>query len=417
MHPYAGPRRPARVAFISVHGCPVARLGERETGGMNVYLLQVAKALGRQGVAVDVFTRCHDPNDPRIVPLGPGARVIHLKAGPYNEPKEGLYRYLPQFLNNLLSFAQAEGLDYQVVHSHYWLSGWVGLFLSRQWGVPHATTFHTLAEVKQRAQVGNREPQMRAYWEREIMASAGLVLAFSDHERDAMAQWYQVPRDRIRVLPAGVDTDLFKPHDDPEACKRALGLDGKRVLLYVGRIEPIKGVDVLLRAVAQLEPRDDVQLVIVGGKQRGDREVGRLRRLAQRLELGDAVRFVGTVRQEELACYYSSAEALVLPSHYESFGLVALEAMASGTPVVASRVGGLPTFVRDGETGYLIPWRCPEGFTERLEVILHNEWLRECLGRAGRRRALEMSWNRVAERLQGLYLDLVEEPWIAAAGG
>ena len=410
-----GARRPLRrVAFISMHGCPVARLGERETGGMNVFLLQTAIELGKRGLAVDVYTRCHDPEDPQIVELGPNSRVIHVRAGPYFEEKESLYWYLPQFTRNAARFASSEGLEYQIVHSHYWLSGRAGMFLANQWNAPHVANFHTLATVKQQAYVGGWEPEMRAGVERKVMGAADLILAYSDHERDAMTRLYGAAQGCADVLPAGVDTQLFRPMDR-EACKRELGLEGKKVVLYVGRVEPIKGLDLLLQAAAAIEDRRGLRLVMVGGKD-GEPEVGRLKQRAQEMGLADVAWFVGSVKQDRLPVFYNAAEALVLPSYYESFGLVALEALACGTPVVASRVGGLPTFVRDGETGYLIPWRSPDAFADRLEVLLRHPALRDSLGRAGRQKALSLGWDKLAERLEEKYALLAAPPLAAAVG-
>lgn len=403
-----------RVAFMSMHGCPVARLGERETGGMNVFLLQTAKELGKRGVGVDVYTRYHDPSDPQVIELGPNSRVIHVRAGPYFEEKESLYWYLPQFIRNVMCFAGAEELDYQLVHSHYWLSGRAGMFLAKRWNVPHVASFHTLANLKQQAYVGAPEPEMRAGAERKIMEAADLILAYSDHERDAMARLYDVARPRIEVLPAGVDTDVFRPMDRDD-CKRELGLEGKKVVLYVGRVEPIKGLDLLLNAVTSMEDRKNLKLVMVGGKE-GEPEVARLKARIQELGLAETVWFVGPVKQDRLPVFYNAAEALVLPSHYESFGLVALEALACGTPVVASRVGGLPTFLKDGETGYLVPWRSPDSFADRLEVLLTHPALRESMGRAGRQKALSLGWDRLAERLEGKYSRLLSPLLTAAAG-
>jgi D-inositol-3-phosphate glycosyltransferase len=403
-----------RVAFISMHGCPVARLGERETGGMNVFLLQTAKELGKRGLSVDVYTRYHDPSDPQVIELGPNSRVIHVRAGLYFEEKESLYWYLPQFIRNVMCYSSAEQLEYHLVHSHYWLSGRAGMFLAKRWNVPHVASFHTLASLKQQAYVGAPEPEMRAGAERKVMEAADLILAYSDHERDAMARLYGVARPRIEVLPAGVDTDVFRPMDR-EACKRELGLEGKKVVLYVGRVEPIKGLDLLLNAVTSMGDRRDLKLVMVGGKE-GEPEVVRLKSRIQELGLAEMVWFVGPVKQERLPVFYNAAEALVLPSHYESFGLVALESLACGTPVVASRVGGLPTFLKDGETGYLVPWRSPDSFADRLEVLLTHPALRESMGRAGRQKALSLGWDRLAERLEGKYSRLLS-PLLSAAAG
>ena len=394
-----------RVAIISVHGCPMARLGSRDTGGMNVYIRQVAQQLSDRGVYVDVYTRDHEPDDPQVVDLAERARVIHVRAGDHSSQKEELPAYLPEFLCGLLDYTRKHRLSYDAIHSHYWLSGRVGSVLARHWRAPHVATFHTLAEVKLRARVGESEPEARASGERRVIASADRVVVFSEHEREAITRLYDADRDHIEIIPCGVDVDRFRPMDSEEA-KSGLGLQGSRVVLFVGRIEPLKGIDILLKAVAQLEQPEAVKALIVGGESEGDMEVERLKALAAELGLSSQVSFPGRVEQQELPAYYSAADVCVVPSWYESFGLVALESMACGTPVVASRVGGLPTIVKDGVTGYLVPWRCPEPFADRLDILLNNATINRTMGEAARNRALTMGWSAVAESLLSLYSTL-----------
>lgn len=404
-----------RLALLSFHGCPVARLGEKDTGGMNVYVLQVAKEFARRGNKVDVFTRCHDPRDPQIVNLVDGARVVHLKAGPLSETKETLYQYIPEFLNNLLAFQRSEETSYDLIHSHYWLSGRVGMALSQNWKVPHVTTFHTLAKTKLQARAGESESDLRVAVERRVMDSADAIIVSTDQERDDLARLYQTSPHKVRVIPAGVDLGLFRPLDKTHA-RKELGLSEKKVILYVGRIEPLKGLDILLNATAMLEDTSDTRLLIVGGKPGQDKELGRLKSLAAQLGIADIVTFTGALSQTELPKYYSAADVFVLPSYSESFGLVALEAMACGTPVVVSRVGGLKTFVKDGETGYLIPWRCPEPFAQRIEVLLTNPPLREMMGKAAAAKAQQMSWGGVADSMLEFYSCLLDDTWESVTG-
>ena len=404
-----------RLALLSFHGCPVARLGEKDTGGMNVYVLQMAQELARRGNKVDVYTRCHDPDDPQIVELGDGARVVHLRAGAYDDTKESLYQFIPEFIGNLCEFQRYEGIRYDLVHSHYWLSGRVGMFLSRKWNVPHVATFHTLAKTKLRARAGERESELRASTESRVMNGADAVVVSTEQEKDDIARLYGARRDKVQVISAGVDLDLFTPMQKDQA-RQSIGVTEKKVVLYVGRIEPLKGLDILLNAVASLEDKTDTRLLVVGGRPGHDDELARLKSLAARLGIVDMVTFTGAVRQTELPKYYGAADVFVLPSHYESFGLAALEAMACGVPVVASRVGGLKTFVKDGKTGYLIPWRCPEPFAQRLSILLANPALRESMGKAARTEALGRSWSGVANELLDFYSYLMGEPWESVAG-
>jgi D-inositol-3-phosphate glycosyltransferase len=404
-----------RLALLSFHGCPVARLGEKDTGGMNVYVLQLAREFGRRGHQVEVYTRCHDPKDPQIVELGGGARVVHLKAGPYFMNKEGLYEHIPEFLGNLCSYQRSNGLSYDLIHSHYWLSGRAGIVLSRRWGVPHVATFHTLAKTKLRARPGERESALRVSTEKRVMGRSDAVVVSTIYEKEDLVGLYGMPPHKVQVIPAGVDLELFQPIDKAQA-RGALGLSEKRVILYVGRIEPLKGLDILLKAVARLEDRADTRLLIVGGRHGEDAELERLKTIAAQLGIADMVSFTGAVKQTLLPNYYSAADVFVLPSYYESFGLVALEAMACGTPVVVSRVGGLKSFIRDGETGYLIPWRCPEPFTQRLDMLLSNPALRETMGKAARAKAQQMSWSVVADRMLDFYASVMGEAVGSAVG-
>jgi len=403
------------VAMLSVHGCPSARLGEKDTGGMNVYIKQIAQELGRLGNRIDVFTRYHDPNDPQVIELGDNARVIHLKAGPYYETKTSLHRYIPEFLDNLTLFQQSEGIVYDVVHSHYWLSGSAGAELGRRWGVPHVITFHTLARAKRRARAGEKEPDIRVSTESRVMSEVDVIIASTEEERRDINRLYNIPPHKVEVVPAGVDLDAFRSIGKADA-RKVLGLTEDRIVLSVGRIEPLKGLDILIGAVAKLENRRSTRLVIVGGAPGRDQEMDRLKSLTADLEIQDMVTFTGAVRQSELPTYLSAADVFVIPSYHESFGLAALEAMACGVPVVAARVGGLKTFIANGATGYLVPWHCSEPYTERLDVLLANPALRESMGRAARAKAETMGWSRVAKGIVGVYADLLGATLENAAG-
>ena len=404
-----------RLAILSFHGCPVARLGEKDTGGMNVYVLQLTREFARKGIEVDVFTRYHDPDDPKIVELEDGARVIHLKAGSYEAAKEDLFDYIPEFLSELYSFQKTEGTTYDLVHSHYWLSGRVGMTLSRTWNVPHVATFHTLAQTKLRARVGEREPARRSKVESLVMRDADAIIVSTEEEKQDAVRLYDAHPQKIKVIPAGVNLDTFKPVNQSIARQR-VGIHEKQVILYVGRIEPLKGIDVLLEAAALLDRSDDIRVLIVGGSPGNDAELGRLKALTTELGIESMVTFTGAIKQNKLPDYYSAADVFVLPSHSESFGLAALEAMACGTPVVVSRVGGLKTFIDNGETGYLVPWRCPEPFVQRLEMLLANPLLREAMGRAARAKALQMGWGHAADRILGFYSSLLRDTLESAAG-
>ncbi|MCZ2111507.1 MAG: glycosyltransferase [Dehalococcoidia bacterium] len=391
-----------RIVQISAHTSPLAPLGGRETGGMNVYVRELSHELARLGYDVDMVTR-QDGTGPDIEELAPHLRILRIEAGPAAPlEKEELAAYLPAFATNLIAAMPADGYD--IVHSHYWQSAVAGHQLAETTGAPHVVMFHTLGEVKNRARVSEREPVTRIQSERTIASTAAAIVTASEHEKTLLETYYDADPARMHTVPCGVDLDLFQPADRL-ASRRELGLDpATPVILWVGRLEKLKGVDILINAVAQLDDRD-VTLLIVGGDQRSVPLKSEL--LAQALDAGleTNVRFEGAVPHERLPLYYSAADVCVVPSYYESFGLVAVEAMACGTPVVASRVGGLVSTVTDGVNGYLIPWRCPEPFAEKLEVLLHNPELRANFGRAARKSVERFRWRRIALEIAALYDD------------
>ncbi len=395
----------AHVALISFHTCPLASPGEGKAGGMNVYVRELSRCFSSMGVKVDLYTRSHSDHESEVDQVDENVRVIHLGGGPIDAPLSSYSRYLPDFLDNVLDFIDRNSLHYDVVHSHYWLSAWVGQRVSKARDMVHCTTFHTLAQLKVQAKAGESESSMRFDVERESMASADMVVASSPHEREAMVRFYDAPRERIQVVPCGVDLSLFRPLDIGESRKK-LGLNGEKVIIYVGRVEPIKGLDLLLRSTAMMEGREALKVLIVGGNLAQEEEVQKLKDLADELGIANITEFIGIVDQKHLPMYYSAADVCVVPSHYESFGLAALESLACGTPVVATRVGGLPAVVQHGRNGYLMPWRCPEPFANSMEVILYSEGLQRSMSVEARKRAEGMGWENVARETLQLY-DLV----------
>jgi len=416
-----GGARVRRVAMLSLHTSPLAPLGRNETGGMNVYVRAVAAELGRLGVAVDVYTRRDDAAEPEVREFAPGARLIQVHAGP-DAPieKDEMVAHTAAFARGVAEFAQRQRAEPDLLHAHYWLSAVAGETLARRWGVPHVAMFHTLAEVKLRARASEHETPARLDGERRLVHTVDRIVAATDHERRLLRQIYHVPPQRVEVIPLGVDLVRFQPRDRA-AARAELGIArDARVLLAIGRIQPLKGLDILVRALAEMTDRSRVQLLIIGGDERAAPEVARLRGIAESVGVSDFVRFVGAVPHEVLPAYYNAADLVVVPSFYESFGLVAVEAMASGVPVVASRVGGLASTVAGGRTGYLVPWRCPEPFAEKIELLLRNEPLRAALGAAGVTHMRGYSWSAVARRLRALYAELLERaeaPAVGAAGG
>ncbi|HLF72386.1 MAG TPA: glycosyltransferase [Dehalococcoidia bacterium] len=395
---------PLRIAVISAHTSPLSRPGGNKTGGLNVYVLELAHQLAARGCAVDIFSRLTSNDTPEVTQLAPGVRAVHLRTGPARSlSPERTYEHVDAFSDALIDFARRDGVRYDVIHSHYWLSGLAGMRLKQAWGIPHIAMFHTLGEVKNRASPSENETDLRISSEAAVIADADRVVCATDQERSLVRQLYAADDAKISVIPLGVDMERFQP-TDKDVARASLGLaEGQRIVLFVGRIEPLKGVDILINAAAMLESDVDCSVLIVGGDESSTSQVASLRDLARERGIEGRVSFVGAVDHETLPLYYNAADVCVVPSHYESFGLVAVEAMASGVPVVASRVGGLTGTVRDGETGYLIPWLCPEPFAERIELLLENEPLRRNLGEAARDAVGRYRWENVATSVLDLY--------------
>ncbi len=402
---------PLRIAMISYHTCPLAVLGGKHTGGMNVYVRELSRALGALGVHVDVFTRSEDAHVPTILhELGYGQRVVHIPAGPHHPLPKSLWpRYVPEFIRTVQQTVQAHGWRYHLVHSHYWLSGWAARELVQAWKVPWVHMYHTLAELKPPVYQQEEDGQ-RSAMERTIAQRADLLICATPAEQMFLHWRYGVPLDRLAVVPPGVDLSRFYPIPKDEA-RAFVGLPSEqRVLLYVGRFDPIKGLDVLLEAVARLKDRGILEgpgttLILIGGAldTPKNEDLVRLKALRDAKGLQDLVTFVGPRSQETLPYYYSAADVVVLPSHYESFGLVVLEAMACGRPVVASHVGGLLSLVRHGETGFLVPPQDPDALAGYLCLLLEDERLRERMGRCGVRHARRYHWERIARRILRRY--------------
>jgi len=395
-----------RVAMLSVHTSPLAQPGAGDGGGMNVYVRSLASNLARAGVPCDVLTRAEHAEQPPVVEVEPGFRVVHLAAGPVAPvPKGELPELVEPFVDAALAFFASEGERYDVLHANYWISGAVGHRLKHDLDLPLVATFHTLDRVKAEAGVGD-DPETRARVEGEIVNCADLMVAATDEERGQLVTLYGAEPDRVEVVPPGVDHHVFAPGDRAEA-RRALRLDpGARVLLYVGRIQPLKGADLAVRCLAELDP--DVTLLVVGGPSgtEGEAEVLGLRRLVSDLGLESRVRFVPPQTHERLAVYYQAADVCLVPSRTESFGLVALEAAACGTPVVAADVGGLGSVVADGDTGFLVDGRAALDYAVPVDMLLSDDELAREMSAAALARSSRYMWSIAAARLRRLYGDL-----------
>lgn len=394
-----------RIAFICYHTCPLNAPGEGKSGGMNVYVSELAQALSAIGLEIDIFTRSHGTHD-QIEQLNDSTRVIHLTDGSLEEEPSALINSAPTFTKKLMKFVESTDIQYQIIHSHYWLSASIGRALAGHLKIPHVTTFHTLAKLKMQSGIGGTEPPARILAEESLIQTAEHIIAFSQNEKDAIVNFYGGRPQNVTTLPCGVDLSLFRPLEQKESLKQ-LDLSDHNVILCVGRLESLKGIDVLINSTSHINSPKPLKVIIVGGDSDITYRQNYLQSLVEKLHLSHVVRFEGRIPHDLLPVYYNAADVCVVPSQYESFGLVALEAMACGTPVIASRVGGLPTIIKHGSTGYLKSWRCPETFATSVEMIIKNPNLQTTMGKNARLRAESMSWSNLANNIYEVYNSMV----------
>jgi len=390
-----------KIAMFSVHSCPLGKLGGENTGGMSVYIRELAFELGKRGHLVDVYTRAHEPVHEQIAKLGKNVRLIHLKAGQEEEiDKLAIYPHLAAFACEVENFRRHNGIHYDLIHSHYWLSGWVGQRIQRWWNIPHITMLHTLGAVKNAIGIGRSEPDLRINSEKALIKDCQRIIAPSKREKEYLIHYYDASPETISIIPCGVNLELFRSLEK-EIARSHLGLDGERIILFVGRIDPIKGIDKLLMAMTYLEKRQRLRLVVIGGDEYCRDEVERLKGLSQSLQIHDSVTFLGLVKQEKLPYFYSAADLCVFPSYYESFGLVAIESLACGTPVVATKVGAIESVIRQGETGYVVIDNAPHRLADKIALLLSvpkAEAISTIRGSVTR-----FSWSNIAEAMVNEY--------------
>ena len=404
---------PRRIATLSVHTSPLEQPGTGDAGGMNVYIVEVSKRLAKLGVEVEIFTRATDSSLPPVVEMAPGVRVRHITAGPFEGlSKEELPSQLCAFTNGVLRAEAAHPPGYyDLIHSHYWMSGQVGWLARERWGVPHVHTPHTLAKVKNRLiAAGDRpEPKARVIGEEQVVAESDRLVANTRFEAQDLASYYDADPTKLAVVQPGVDLDRFRP-GPADAARARLGLPARgQIVSFVGRIQPLKAPDVLISALASLRS-EDVTLVICGGPSgSGLERPTALIELAESLGVAGSVRFLPPKTGPALADLYRASDLVAVPSHNESFGLVALEAQACGTPVVAAAVGGLVTAVQDGVSGVLVDGHDPHDWAHVLAKLLHSPNRRLQLSVGAVRHANNFSWDRTAGGLLRVYREAVTE--------
>ncbi|MGB3496176.1 MAG: glycosyltransferase family 1 protein [Elainellaceae cyanobacterium] len=408
------------LALISVHGDPAIDIGKEEAGGQNVYVRQVGESLAKLGWQIDMFTRQTNSNQSSIVEHSCNCRTIRLAAGPKDfVPRDNIFDYLPEFVYELTKFQQRSGFRYGLVHTNYWLSSWVGMELKRrQPSLQQVHTYHSLGAVKY-SNVDHIPAiaNTRLDIEKRCLETAEKIIATSPQEQEHM-QTLVSTKGNIDTIPCGTDIQRFGSIRQDEA-RALLGIDSDaKVIFYIGRFDPRKGIETLVRAMGQSTLRDDtapLHLIIGGGSRPGQSdglERQRIESIVAELDLHAITHFPGRISDETLPAYYAASDVCVVPSHYEPFGLVAIEAMASGTPVVASDVGGLQFTVESGKTGLLAPPRDEAAFAAAIDQILANPEWRNQLGQAARKRVeARFSWHGVATQLDDLYSELIESSY------
>lgn len=407
------PSLPQRIAMISMHTSPLEQPGIGDAGGMNVYVLRTCEELARRGVQVDVFTRATRSSVGEIIQVSDNFRVINIVAGPYEGlEKADLATQMPAFAGGVLEFVRKQGIEYDLIHSHYWLSGQVGWLLSDLWRVPFVHTAHTLAAVKNLhlAAGDTPEPESRRICEQQIVDNACRIIVNTEAEAQQLVDLHDADRSRIDVVPPGVDVELYSPGSGraTERARRELGIPlHTKVILFVGRLQRLKGPQVLLRGVGELmrrEPGTDLRVIICGGLSgTGMNAPDEFTNLAVEEGIDHLVRFMAPRPPQDLANLYQAADLVAVPSYNETFGLVAMEAQATGTPVVAANVGGLSIAVADGVSGLLVDGHEPAAWADALGRLVDDDELRIKLAEHAREHALEFSWQKTVDRLADVY--------------
>jgi len=391
--------------MLSAHSCPVGKLGTKDTGGMSVYIRELAYELGKQGHLVDVYTRVHDPKDRQIYELNQNARLIHLRAGEDEEiHKSAVYSHLPDFVGNLENFRRQNDLQYDLIFSHYWLSALAGAYLQQQWHVPHITMFHTLGVVKNAFKEGaylaldEDELRLRIETERDLLRKCHHIISPTEREKEELIRHYDASSEKISVVPCGVNLKQFKVLDKTQA-RQYLGFGDDKIILFVGRIDPLKGIDKLIKALPYLRNIQGLRLLVIGGGEHSQHEIEQLRKLACNLKIENSVAFLDLVKHEQLPYFYSAADVCVVPSYYESFGLVALESLACGTPVVATDVGDFKNIIREGETGHVVRDNIPHRLADKIALLLSRPSTDKKSAQLIRATVSKFSWSNIAEAI------------------
>ena len=385
-----------KIAMFSIHSSPIGELGTRDTGGMSVYIRELAQELGKHGHRVDIYTRHNHNNPTTIIDLEDHVRLIHLNIGEDGQvPKTDMYPLLENYFETLEKFRKADDCQYDLIHSHYWLSGRLGNWAQDLWNIPHILMFHTLGAIKNLTGVGLPEPELRISNEKKLARSCHRILVATKREKELLIDHYDAFPEKIGVVPCGVNLNLFHPVDRSLARKQLGFKQDESMILYVGRFEPLKGLERLLEAVIHLKDYR-IRLVIIGGDDPESTETQDLIKLSEKWGIQEKVTFEGRIAQKHLPPYYSAADVLVVPSHYESFGLVGLESLACGTPVVSTKVGVLDHLLQDGINGSIVSNGTPKALASSIEAFINGTSSKDLSIETIRQSIENYSWSNVA---------------------
>ena len=393
------------IAILSLHSSPFGDLGTSDTGGMSVYIRETARHLAKWGHSVDIFTRRSRPEQPAVIEVDSRLRLVHLSTGPAEPiPKLSLYELQGDFIRALENFRNDYQPDYNLVHSHYWLSACIGQTLCRRLSRPHLVTFHTLAAVKDRTGVAAPEPELRVVSEKRLAIECDRVLVATRREKEFTTRYCGAPDQKIGVISGGVNLDLFQPLDRIQARQQLKIKPDETVMLYVGRFDAMKGIDRIVESLSALNGAQPIRLILVGGDGSGSAAQKQIRAQAVRLGVEQAVRFAGRVEQQTMPFYYSAANVVAVASHYESFGLVALEALACGTPVVATRVGAMEQLI-NRNNGCLIDRPSPQEIARGITRCVSDSFRQKTSVSDIRSSVAAYDWSKTAVGLQDEYLN------------
>ncbi len=393
--------------MLSIHSSPIGALGTQDTGGMSVYVRETAKELGIKGHLVDIFTQHNAGNQEPVIHLYDNVRLIRLAGGTHqNIDKSSLYEVLPKLLNELKSFRIKENIAYDIIHSHYWLSGVLGLELQSSWNANHLITYHTIGAVKNLTCPTENASELRLAKEKILAKQCDRIIVPTQKDKEYLIQYYDAPCDNIRIVPCGVNLDRFKPQDKISARRQLVLPIDDPIILYVGRFTPIKGLDRLFKSFSCMTRPSGARLLMVGGDGKRSRMSQHLKAKAKAFHIQDRLMFAGRVDQKILPQYYSAADVLAVPSYYESFGLVALEALACGTPVVTTAVGAMEAIVKNGITGYVATDSDPYHFAGLIEAVLLKQKQNSLSPSTIRASVSELTWARSASLLLDAYRSL-----------